>query len=70
MIAHVSMVHGKRLPTASGGSGGTPPNDLDDVEVLPTTPKTSSPAKSGPRPEKNIKCDLCSYRLVKYKLEG
>ena len=35
----------------------------DDIEVLPA-PAVPSPAKTGPRPEKNIKCDLCSYRSV------
>ena len=44
----------------------------DDIEVLPVRAAASaSPAsKSGPRPEKNIKCDLCSYRCsLKKSLE-
>ena len=49
---------------SSNGKGG---DDLvaidDDIEVLPA-PAVPSPAKTGPRPEKNIKCDLCSYRSV------
>ena len=41
----------------------------DDIEVLPA-PAVPSPAKTGPRPEKNIKCDLCSYRCsLKKSLE-
>ena len=64
MIAHVSMVHGAQTPPA--GSGSNSSRDEDEIEVLPIRTTTGSPAsKSGPRPEKNIKCDLCSYRLVR-----